>query len=38
MNDLAESSFAGVTAMIQVYGRIDLNAAAAISDMNRNVF
>ena len=38
VNDLAESSFAGVTAMIQVYGRIDLNAAAAISDMNRNVF
>jgi len=37
-NDLAESSFAGVTAQIQCYGRIGLCAAAAVSDCNRNGF
>ena len=38
VNDLAESSFAGVTAQVQVFGRIDLASAAAISDINRNGF
>ena len=37
-NDLAESSFAGVTAQIQAFGRIGLNSAAAISDARRNKF
>ncbi len=36
VNDLAESSFAGVTVMLQCYGRIGLNNAAAVSDMTRN--
>lgn len=38
VNDLAESSFAGVTAQVQCYGRIGLHAAAAVSDMSRNNF
>ena len=37
-NDLAESSFAGVTVQVQCYGRIDMWSAAAISDTARNVF
>ena len=37
-NDPAESSFAGVTAQIQSYGRIDLCNAAAVSDITRNKF
>jgi hypothetical protein len=38
VNDLAESAFAGVTAQVQVYGRIGMANAAAISDMARNGF
>ena len=38
VNDLAESAFAGVTAQLQVFGRIDMSSAAAISDMARNGF
>ena len=38
VNDLAESSFAGVTAQVQCYGRIGMHAAAAVSDMSRNQF
>lgn len=38
VNDLAESSFAGVTAQVQCYGRIGMHAAAAVSDMSRNKF
>ena len=38
VNDLAESSFAGVTSQVQCYGRIGLHAAAAVSDMDRNNF
>ena len=38
VNDLAESSFAGVTAQVQCYGRIGMHAAAAVSDMQRNDF
>ena len=38
VNDLAESSFAGVTAQVQVFGRIGMANAAAVSDMNRNGF
>ena len=38
VNDLAESSFAGVTAQVQCYGRIGMHAAAAASDMQRNNF
>ena len=37
-NDLAESSFAGVTTQVQTYGRIDMCSAAAVSDMARNGF
>ena len=37
-NDLAESSFAGVTAQVQCYGRIGMCAAAAVSDCDRNGF
>ena len=37
-NDHAESSFAGVTAQIQTYGRIGMHGAAAVSDMQRNKF
>ena len=38
VNDLAESSFAGVTAQVQCYGRIGMHAAAAVSGMSRNGF
>ena len=38
VNDLAESSFAGVTDQLQVFGRIGMASAAAISDMARNGF
>ena len=38
VNDLAESSFARVTAQVQCYGRIGMHAAAAVSDMSRNNF
>ena len=37
-NDLAESSFAGVTAQVQCYGRVGMSAAAAVSDVSRNGF
>ena len=37
-NDLAESSFAGVTAQVQCFGRIGMSAAAAVSDTARNGF
>ena len=37
-NDLAESSFAEVTAQVQCYGRIGMSAAAAVSDVGRNGF
>ena len=37
-NDLAESSFAGVTAQVQCYGRIGMSAASAVSDVVRNGF
>ena len=35
-NYLYESSFAGVTSQVQIYGRIGMFNAAAISDMSRN--
>ena len=35
-NDLAESSFAGVTSQVQNYGRIGMFNATDISDMSRN--
>ena len=35
-NDLAESSFAGVTSQVQTYGRIGMCNAAAIIDMSIN--
>ena len=38
MNDLAESSFASVTAQLQVFGRIGMASAATISDMASNCF
>ncbi len=38
VNDLAESSFVGVTSMLQCYGRIGLNNAAAVTDIARNGF
>ena len=38
VNDLAESSFAGVTAQVQVFGRVGMANAAAVSDMSRNGF
>ncbi len=38
VNDLTESSFAGLTAQVQVFGRIGMTNAAAISDMKRNGF
>ena len=37
-NDLAERSFAGVTAQVQYYGRIGMSAAAEVSDVGRNDF
>ena len=38
VNDLADSSSAGVTAQLQVFGRIGMSSAAAIIDMARNGF
>ena len=35
-NDLAKSSFAGVTAQVQCYGRIGMSNAAAVSNVTRN--
>ena len=37
-NDLAESSFAGVTAQVQCYGRIGMSATVAVSDVGRDGF
>ena len=37
-NCLAESSFGGVTAQLEVFGRLKLTHAAAVSDMQRNGF
>ena len=36
MNDLAESTFGGLTAQLEVFGRIGLANCAAVSDMQRN--
>ena len=36
VNDLAESSFAGVTAQLQVFGLIGIASAADIRDMTSN--
>ena len=36
VNDLAESSFGGVTAQLEVFGRVGLAHAAAVSDMQQN--
>ena len=38
VNDLAESSFAGVTSQLQVFGRIGMARAADIINMARNGF
>ena len=38
VNDLAESSFGGVTAQLEVFGRVGLAHAAGVSDMQRNGF
>ena len=38
VNDLAESSFAGVTQQITQFGRINLANAAGVSDVQRNKF
>jgi hypothetical protein len=38
VNDLAESSFAGVTANVQAFGRVGIHGAAAVSDVSRNGF
>ena len=35
-NDLAESSFTGVTSQVQTYGHIGMCNATDISDMSRN--
>ena len=35
-NNLAESSFSGVTAQVQCYGRIYMCSAATVSDTARN--
>ena len=37
-NDLAESSFAGMTSQITNYGRINLFSAAGLSHISRNGF
>ena len=37
-DDLTESSFAGVTAQVQCYGRIGMSAATAVSYVGRNGF
>ena len=36
VNDLSESSFAGVAVQLQVFGRIGMASASDISDMARN--
>ena len=36
MNDLAESAFGGLTAQLELFGRIGLANAAAVSNMQRN--
>ena len=38
VNDLAESSFAGVTANMQAFGRVGIHGAAVVSDVSRNGF
>ncbi len=38
VNDLAKSSFAGVTDQLQVYGRVGMHSAAAVGDIGRNHF
>ena len=38
VNDLAESSLAGVTAQLRVYRRVGMHGAAAVSDIGRNIF
>ena len=38
MNDLAESSLAGVTAQLQVFGIIGMDSATTIRNMARNGF
>ena len=35
-NDLAESSFGGVTNQLQKYSRVNITSAAAVSDMQKN--
>ena len=37
-NNLAKSSFAGVTAQVQCYGRIGMSNVAAVSNLARNGF
>ena len=37
-DDLPEGAFGGLTAQLEVYGRIGLAHAAAVSDMQRNGF
>ena len=36
MNNLAESAFGGLTAQFEIFGRIGLANAVAVSDMQRN--
>ena len=36
VNDLVESAFGGLTDQLEVFGRIGLANAAAVSDMQRN--
>ena len=38
VNDLTESLFAGMTAQLQVFGKIGMASAADISYMDRNTF
>ena len=38
VNHLAKSAFGGVTAQLEVFGRVGLAHAAAVSDMQRNGF
>ena len=38
VNDLVESSFAGVTANVQAFGRVGIHGTAAVSDISRNGF
>ena len=37
-NDLVESSFTGVTAQVQCYGRIGMSGAATVSNVAYNEF